>query len=80
MIKNKIKNAGSKIIPIFTPIRTTKESNKIITATKRRVDFTIIPIKIENITSPSLYSLFRGLKNVRRSKGTENRFAIKINK
>jgi len=76
VIKSQIKNTGSRIIPTLIPRRIMKDINKSTAATRRTADLIIIPTRTENRTNPSLYSLFRGLKNVWRSKGTESRFAI----
>lgn len=42
-------------------------------STAIRTDFTKIPIPIENVTSPFLYSFLRGLKNVRTKRGKDKR-------
>lgn len=60
-IKNPAKTAASKIS------RKTKENKP----TKINKDLKAIPIKMENFTSPSLYSFFQGLKNVLSIKGIE---------
>ena len=58
-------------------IATIKSSSIRNTSTKNnerpiKKDFRNIPKTMENKTSPFLYSFFRGLKKVLKSKGTEN--------
>jgi hypothetical protein len=71
---------GKRKIAISTKIKTAA----IIRRKKRqigiRINLTTIPIPIEKITRPSLYSFLRGLKKVFIRVGIERRFAeyIKI--
>ena len=61
---NAINKSGraNKNIPT---INSTNNMQKIISnETEIRTDFIAMPNKIEKITNPSLYSFFRGLKNV----------------
>lgn len=60
--KNPTKKLNSKTIS-SAKINKSTEINRVLSA---------IPINIENLTNPSLYSFFHGLKNVFSIKGTEN--------
>jgi hypothetical protein len=76
---HKIYKESNNIVTIGKAKKKNSTANSQTSNKKRKTtsitikpDLMIIPIAIENPTSPSLYSFFNGLKNVRRKRGSEN--------